>query len=94
MLAIGSKILNRPKDLEVAIRLAETCYWQNRLTVTGIGAEEVWFQVVEKKRNEVYKRLPVGIYRLSPSYSLLRPGEFKIEIEIKLVRTCDLKIIY
>ena len=75
MLAIGSKILNRPKDLEIAIRLAETCYWSNRMTNTGIGAEEVWFQVVEKRRNEIHKRLPVGIYRLSLSYALLRPGE-------------------
>ena len=78
MLAIGSKILNRPKDLEIAIRLAETCYWSNRMTRTGIGAEEVWFEVVEttnKEDSNIHKRLPNGINYLSPSYSLLRPGE-------------------
>jgi mannosyl-oligosaccharide alpha-1,2-mannosidase len=76
LLALGSKVLNRPKDLEIAIRLAETCYFSNRMTNTGIGGEEVWFKVVEKNTtNEIHKRLPDGIYRLSPSYSLLRPGE-------------------
>ena len=74
MLAIGSKILNRPKDLETAKRLAETCYWSNRITNTGIGAEEVWFNTVERN-DTMNKRLPDGIYRLNPSYSLLRPGE-------------------
>jgi len=75
LLALGSKILDRPKDLEIAIRLAETCYYMNRMTYTGIGGEEVWFEVVKEKNttNEIHKRLPNGIYRLSPSYSLLRP---------------------
>lgn len=48
------------------------------MTSTGIGGEEVWFKVVEEKNttnNEIHKRLPDGIYRLSPGYSLLRPGE-------------------
>ncbi|CAG8821159.1 41037_t:CDS:2, partial [Gigaspora margarita] len=82
MLAIGSKILDCPKDLEIAIRLAETCYWSNRMTQVGIGAEEVWFKVLESKNTtneenlDIYKRnlgLPDGIDRLNPSYSLLRP---------------------
>jgi hypothetical protein len=85
MLAIGSKILDRPKDLKTAIRLAETCYWLNRMTKTGIGAEEVWFEVVEKENTinkedfKIHKRgygLPDGISYLSPTYSLLRPGEY------------------
>jgi hypothetical protein len=74
MLAIGSKILDRPKDLEIAIRLAETCYWANKMTNTGIGGEQVWYHVVKDKRNEIHKRLPNGVY-MNPSYSLLRPGE-------------------
>ncbi|RGB24792.1 Glycoside Hydrolase Family 47 protein [Rhizophagus diaphanus] len=76
LLALGSKFLNRPKDLETAKRLAETCYFLNRMTSTGIGGEEVWFKVIEEKNttnNETHKRLPDGIYRLSPGYSLLRP---------------------
>ncbi|CAG8555181.1 3196_t:CDS:10, partial [Acaulospora morrowiae] len=51
MLAIGSKIFDRPKDLEVAIRLAETCYWSYGITKTGIGAEEVWFEILEEENN-------------------------------------------
>ncbi|CAG8755556.1 19122_t:CDS:10, partial [Gigaspora margarita] len=82
MLAIGSKILDHPKDLEIAIRLAKTCYWSNRMTQVGIGAEEVWFKVLESKNTtneenlDIYKRnlgLPDRIDRLNPSYSLLRP---------------------
>ena len=75
MLAIGSKILDRPKDLEIAIRLAETCYWSNKITNTGIGGEQVWFRFIEGKENEINKRSPDGVY-LNPSYSLLRPGEY------------------
>ncbi|CAG8519795.1 11584_t:CDS:2 [Acaulospora colombiana] len=79
MLALGSKVLDRPQDLEVAIRLAETCYWSYRITMTGIGAEEVWFKIMEEgnlKNNnnpEIHKRHPDGIIRLGPSYYLLRP---------------------
>ncbi|CAG8485578.1 414_t:CDS:10, partial [Diversispora eburnea] len=39
MLAIGSKVLNRPRDFDVAIGLAETCYWSYKNTRTGIGPE-------------------------------------------------------
>ena len=91
MLAIGSKVLDRPKDLEIAIRLAETCYWSNRMTMTGIGPEEFWFEVVERKNitnkedSTIHKRLPNGVYRLSPSYSLLRPGKY-FEIELNWLR--------
>ena len=49
MLAIGAKILDRPKDLEVAIKLGETCYWAYNSTSTGIGPEDFVFL----RKNEV-----------------------------------------
>ncbi|CAJ0649001.1 9047_t:CDS:2 [Entrophospora sp. SA101] len=43
MLAIGSKILNRPKDLEVAKGLIESCYLAYNTSLSGIGPEEFMF---------------------------------------------------
>jgi len=39
MLAIGSKVLNRPNDLRVAEGLAESCYWAYNTSLSGIGPE-------------------------------------------------------
>ncbi|RGB32152.1 Glycoside Hydrolase Family 47 protein [Rhizophagus diaphanus] len=81
MLAIGSKTLNRPKDLEVAIKLGETCYWAYNSTPTGIGPEDFYFlqknvTVDEKTRwmqkNQKDTVLPDGVYKLNGNY-LLRP---------------------
>lgn len=86
MLAIGSKTLNRPKDLEVAIKLGETCYWAYNSTTTGIGPEDFYFlqknvTVDEKTRwmqkNQKDTVLPDGIYKLNGNY-LLRPGMYQI----------------
>src|SRR5688572_27324724 len=51
MLAIGSKILNRPKDLKVANRIAEACYWSYEVTATGIGPENFMFSPKEDFNN-------------------------------------------
>ncbi|CAG8585368.1 23512_t:CDS:10 [Cetraspora pellucida] len=82
MLAIGSKVLDRPKDLEVAIKLAEACYWAYEMTYTGIGPEDLWFMSSNDTYNEEekkllkqkgeYENLPAGVLRLSDSY-ILRP---------------------
>ncbi|CAG8475060.1 8593_t:CDS:2 [Funneliformis caledonium] len=75
MLAIGSKILHRPKDLEVAIRLAESCYWAYNSTTTGIGPESMYFLTKDAKAVSVWHHgdnLPDGLYRIDGSY-LLRP---------------------
>src|SRR5579871_22189 len=79
MLAIGSKILNRPEDMEVAIRLGEACYWAYNVTPTGIGPEEFYF--IEKdstlnfdsplRQNDMV--LPDGITGMLGQY-VLRPG--------------------
>ncbi|CAI2179364.1 7661_t:CDS:2 [Funneliformis geosporum] len=77
MLAIGSKILHRPKDLEVAIRLAESCYWAYNSTTTGIGPESIYFLIKNVTANSIWSQhagnLPDGLYRIDGSY-LLRPG--------------------
>ncbi|CAG8636497.1 34744_t:CDS:10 [Gigaspora margarita] len=79
MLAIGSKVLNRPQDLEVAIKLADACYWAYEMTYTGIGPEDLWymssndtFNESEKKsmNNRKDKNLPDGVIRLGHSYKL------------------------
>ncbi|RHZ74063.1 hypothetical protein Glove_227g74 [Diversispora epigaea] len=76
MLAIGSKVLNRPKDFDVAIGLAETCYWSYKNTKTGIGPEVFWFETEKKRRPKSKSRLngdpPEGIIRTNTKY-LLRP---------------------
>lgn len=82
MLAIGAKILDRPEDLEIAIKLAETCYWSYNVTLTGLGPEEFWFltSTDELSQNEIdwlekqeeMNNLPNGLVRISPTY-LLRP---------------------
>ncbi|CAG8460497.1 8031_t:CDS:10 [Diversispora eburnea] len=80
MLAMGSKVFDRPEDLKIAKRLVETCYWSYGITKTGIAAEELWFKIVEKYYHEEEKNednfnsdLPDGIDQLSPRYYILRP---------------------
>ncbi|CAG8720078.1 6403_t:CDS:10, partial [Cetraspora pellucida] len=82
MLAVDAKILDRPDDLEIAIGLAETCYWSYNVTVTGLGPEEFWFltsadelsqnEIDWLKKQEETNNLPNGLVRISPTY-LLRP---------------------
>ncbi|RIB24407.1 Glycoside Hydrolase Family 47 protein [Gigaspora rosea] len=82
MLAIGAKILDRPEDLEIAIKLAETCYWSYNVTLTGLGPEEFWFitstdelsqsEIDWLEKQEEVNNLPNGLVRISPTY-LLRP---------------------
>ncbi|CAG8626898.1 7808_t:CDS:10 [Acaulospora morrowiae] len=73
MLAIGSKILDRPGDLETAKRLAETCYWLYEDTETGIGAEVNMLNLIESSEttdeNEIFSD---KILRTDKRY-LLRP---------------------
>ncbi|CAG8584792.1 16528_t:CDS:10, partial [Acaulospora morrowiae] len=82
MLSIGAKVLNRPKDLEVAIKLAETCYWSYEATYTGIGAESMWFISSHNTLNKIERDwiesmnkkngVPSGLLNISPDY-YLRP---------------------
>ncbi|CAB4416745.1 unnamed protein product [Rhizophagus irregularis] len=82
MLAIGSKTLDRPKDLELAIELAETCFWAYNSTTTGIGPETFSFFVkgepIDKNKLKLLttqwnnKLLPYGVYQMNGNY-LLRP---------------------
>ncbi|RIB14360.1 Glycoside Hydrolase Family 47 protein [Gigaspora rosea] len=68
MLAMGSKILDRPNDLEAAIRLAETCYWTYNMTYTGIGPEKIWYSTSSSNG----WNLPTGLVRIDSKY-ILRP---------------------
>lgn len=87
MLAIGSKTLDRPKDLELAIELAETCFWAYNSTTTGIGPESFSFFVkgdpIDKNKLKMLatqwnnKLLLYGVYQMNGNY-LLRPGMYQI----------------
>ncbi|KAJ2007109.1 hypothetical protein H4R26_001002 [Coemansia thaxteri] len=44
LLALGSKALDRPQDLELAKELARTCYYTYRMTPTGLGPERFVFK--------------------------------------------------
>ncbi|KAL1915942.1 uncharacterized protein VTP21DRAFT_6330 [Calcarisporiella thermophila] len=48
MLAIGSKIFNRPDDLTLAKKLLDTCIWMYSHTVTGLSPEIVGFLPEQK----------------------------------------------
>jgi mannosyl-oligosaccharide alpha-1,2-mannosidase len=77
MLAMGSKVLNRPKDLEVAIRIAETCYWSYKITATGIGPEIFMFIPKDKPHSDPLNQFPT---LKSDTRYLLRPGTcFKLK---------------
>ena len=78
MLAIGSKVLDRPKDLEVAIRLGETCYWAYNSTPTGIGPEVFFFSEKDSTYSPTIQKdvvLPDGMTRMYGQY-FLRPGMY------------------
>src|SRR5438270_238629 len=97
MLAIGAKILDRPKDLEVAIKLGETCYWAYNSTSTGIGPEDFVFlrknEVLEPNRRHALNSqwegnaIPYGLHRISGNY-LLRPGMYQF-FKKRIYTLCD-----
>jgi mannosyl-oligosaccharide alpha-1,2-mannosidase len=97
MLAIGSKTLDRPKDLELAIKLGETCFWAYNSTTTGIGPESFSFYVkgdpIESNKLKSLtlqwdkKILPYGVYEMN-AYYLLRPGMYQIWV-IRKKKMCD-----
>ncbi|CAG8614069.1 9487_t:CDS:10 [Dentiscutata erythropus] len=79
MLAIGSKVLDRPQDLELAIKLAESCYWAYEMTYTGIGPEDLWYMSSNDTYNESEKKLknswkdknlPDGVLKMNHEYKL------------------------
>ncbi|CAG8706410.1 11093_t:CDS:2 [Racocetra persica] len=74
MLGIGAKVLNRPQDLEIAIRLAETCYWAYISTHTKIAPEIMWVLTndTQSKTQHEIENLPVDVYKMDPKY-YLRP---------------------
>ncbi|KAJ2777628.1 hypothetical protein GGI15_004439 [Coemansia interrupta] len=49
MLALGSKVLDRPDDLELAKNLTYTCFQMYNQTVTGLGPEYVLFRDDQNK---------------------------------------------
>src|SRR5687767_15050118 len=82
MLAIGAKILDRPKDLEVAIKLGEACYWAYNSTLTGLGPESFDFLQKNSTNQKPPTKdpgvlLPDGMTNMNGNY-YLRPGMYQI----------------
>ncbi|KAG0310445.1 hypothetical protein BGZ97_012547, partial [Linnemannia gamsii] len=72
LLALGAKILNRPKDLTAARGLMETCVMSYRNSATGLGADEIAFLNAEFSNGKEFEMLPrgSGFYVIDPEYAL------------------------
>ncbi|KAK9764756.1 hypothetical protein K7432_007496 [Basidiobolus ranarum] len=83
LLALGSKTLNRPNDLELAKKLVKTCYETYTTTETGLGPEKIaWFKDTDAVDNlspaNARDVLDHGFYPHTPYY-ILRPGNIDLE---------------
>ncbi|KAF9286448.1 hypothetical protein BGZ88_009087 [Linnemannia elongata] len=72
LLALGAKVLNRPKDLTAARGLIETCFMSYRNSATGLGADEIAFLRPEFSKGKEFEMLPrgAGFYLIDPEYAL------------------------
>ncbi|KAF9906463.1 hypothetical protein EC991_000631 [Linnemannia zychae] len=80
LLALGSKLLDRPKDLSVARGLMETCFMSYQNSATGLGADEIAFlrpEFSKGKEFEMLQRGP-GFYVIDSEYAL-RPGDSRYQ---------------
>ncbi|CDZ96298.1 1, 2-alpha-mannosidase [Phaffia rhodozyma] len=81
MMGLGSKLLNRPKDLEMAKRFTQTCYYTGAMTSSGLQAEKVefyspkspgrWIDIVDSKGEILWKKpagRPVGFKKVESKY--------------------------
>ncbi|KAF2157713.1 glycoside hydrolase family 47 protein [Myriangium duriaei CBS 260.36] len=51
MYALGAKLFDRPKDLEIAAKLTEGCVWAYNITKTGVMPEAFALMACESKTN-------------------------------------------
>ncbi|KAF9139483.1 hypothetical protein BGX30_007893 [Mortierella sp. GBA39] len=72
LLALGAKVLNRPKDLIAARGLMETCFMSYQNSATGLGADEIAFLRPEFSKGKEFEMLPkgAGFYLIDPEYAL------------------------
>ncbi|KAG9065264.1 hypothetical protein KI688_002587 [Linnemannia hyalina] len=72
LLALGAKVLNRPKDLIAASGLMETCIMSYQNSATGLGADEIAFLRPEFSKGKEFEMLPkdAGFYLIDPEYAL------------------------
>ncbi|KAF8945722.1 hypothetical protein BGZ47_002117 [Haplosporangium gracile] len=72
LLALGAKVLSRPKDLTAARGLMETCFMSYQNSVTGLGADEIAFLRPEFSKGKEFEMLPrgAGFYLIDPEYAL------------------------
>ncbi|KAF9547096.1 hypothetical protein EC957_008945 [Mortierella hygrophila] len=72
LLALGAKVLNRPKDLIAARGLMETCFMSYQNSATGLGADEIAFLRPEFSKGKEFEMLSrgAGFYLIDPEYAL------------------------
>ncbi|CAG8496247.1 8799_t:CDS:10 [Paraglomus occultum] len=76
MVAMGAKTLNRSGDLKIAEELAESCYWSYNQTITGIGPEDFFFDLIDEpatsppRTNSMYKLRPETVESLFILYRI------------------------
>ncbi|KAG0270905.1 hypothetical protein BGZ95_001379 [Linnemannia exigua] len=72
LLALGAKVLNRPKDMTTARGLMETCFMSYQYSATGLGADEIAFLRPEFSKGKEFEMLPggSGFYVIDPEYAL------------------------
>ncbi|PVZ99402.1 hypothetical protein BB558_004581 [Smittium angustum] len=78
LLALGSKELNRPKDLELAKDLMKTCYYTYKMMPTGLGPESIEFEFDTSTLKTTNKKT----IRLNVNKNSSKKGEFEPSFSI------------
>ncbi|TIB40499.1 hypothetical protein E3P86_00661 [Wallemia ichthyophaga] len=58
MVALGSKILNRPQDMSLASKLTKSCFEMANSTITGLAPESAIFDLSEREVTKVVRTIP------------------------------------
>ncbi|KAF9427406.1 hypothetical protein BGZ94_004976 [Podila epigama] len=74
-LAMGSKYFDRPEDMELAKEVTESCYQSYHQSATGLGPENMKFEVVSGTNGKKFKANPSTFFERGSSNSvyILRP---------------------
>lgn len=62
MLGLGSRLLDRAKDMVYGQRLTQTCYWAGAATVSGLQPEKIWFHTASEPWAYQNITIPLGVY--------------------------------
>ena len=74
MLAMGSKLFDRPDDLDIAIKLTDGCIWAANATATGIMPEELTIMPCNKREECHWSEETQAIWEKHRSHEHLMHG--------------------